>query len=195
MPRHAKYLPNGVIPAILLPFDDDLVDRRARVPQPHQGRRGDRRALGAHHQCALDRGRLLHVRRAAPRARHRAGRDRRQTAAGARHLGRRQSRGGAHRQDGGGRRRLRAAGVSAGAVHDGAERRDGDRAFQAHRRRDRPAADRVPVSARDRPGLSEGHAAAAVRRGADDPRHQGLVATTCRSTSGMCARCNRCRAR
>ena len=24
MPRHASYLPNGVIPAILLPFDDDL---------------------------------------------------------------------------------------------------------------------------------------------------------------------------
>src|SRR6188474_1030843 len=30
MPRHANYLPNGVIPAILLPFDDDLsIDERA----------------------------------------------------------------------------------------------------------------------------------------------------------------------
>ena len=30
MPRHQKYLPNGVIPAILLPFDDDLsIDERA----------------------------------------------------------------------------------------------------------------------------------------------------------------------
>jgi 4-hydroxy-tetrahydrodipicolinate synthase len=30
MPRHAKYVPNGVIPAILLPFDDDLaIDERA----------------------------------------------------------------------------------------------------------------------------------------------------------------------
>src|SRR5438552_5330276 len=30
MPRHASYLPNGVIPAILLPFEDDLsIDERA----------------------------------------------------------------------------------------------------------------------------------------------------------------------
>ena len=30
MPRHASYLPNGVIPAILLPFNDDLsIDERA----------------------------------------------------------------------------------------------------------------------------------------------------------------------
>ena len=30
MPRHQKYMPNGVIPAILLPFDDDLaIDERA----------------------------------------------------------------------------------------------------------------------------------------------------------------------
>ncbi len=24
MPRHARYLPHGVIPAVLLPFNDDL---------------------------------------------------------------------------------------------------------------------------------------------------------------------------
>ena len=35
------------------------------------------------------------------------------------------------------------------------------RALQAHRRRHRPAADRLPVSARDRPGLSEGYPAEA----------------------------------
>src|ERR1700738_2399177 len=30
MPRHANYLPNGVIPAILLPFNDDLsIDERS----------------------------------------------------------------------------------------------------------------------------------------------------------------------
>ena len=30
MPRHATYVPNGVIPAILLPFDDELaIDERA----------------------------------------------------------------------------------------------------------------------------------------------------------------------
>ena len=48
--------------------------------------------------------------------------DRRQDAAGQRHLGRRQRRGRPPRQDGDRRRRLRAAGVSAGAVHDGPER-------------------------------------------------------------------------
>ena len=46
----------------------------------------------------------------------------------------------------------------------------------------RPAADRVPVSARDRPGLSEGHAAAAVRRGADASAPSRTGRTTCRST-------------
>ena len=25
MPRHAKYVPQGVIPAVLLPFTDDLI--------------------------------------------------------------------------------------------------------------------------------------------------------------------------
>src|SRR5437899_3638763 len=30
MPRHASYLPNGVIPAVLLPFNDDLsIDERS----------------------------------------------------------------------------------------------------------------------------------------------------------------------
>jgi 4-hydroxy-tetrahydrodipicolinate synthase len=30
MPRHASYLPHGVIPAILLPFNDDLsIDERS----------------------------------------------------------------------------------------------------------------------------------------------------------------------
>ena len=174
MARHATYVPHGVIPAVLLPFDNDLADRRAELPQASARRRRGRRPLRHHHQRAFDRGRLLHLRRAAPRARHRAGRDRRAAAAGQRHLGRRQPRGRAHRPHGGAGRRLRAAGVSAGAVHARPVAGDGARAFQAHRRRHRPAADRVPVSARDRPGLSEGHAAEAVRGGAVDPRHQGL---------------------
>ena len=37
------------------------------------------------------------------------------------------------------------------------------------------AADRVPISAGDRPGLSARNAAAKCRGGADHPRHQGLV--------------------
>ncbi len=51
---------------------------------------------------------------------------------------------------------------------------DGAGAFQAHRGSHRPAADRVPVSAGDRAGLSEGHAAQDVRGNPVDPRHQGL---------------------
>ena len=80
----------------------------------------------------------------------------------------------AARQDGDRGRRLGAAGVPAGAVHDGPERRDGDRALQAHRRRLRPAADRVPVSAGDRPGLSERDHPADDRGHPDPEGDQGL---------------------
>ena len=33
MPRHANYLPHGVIPAVLLPFNDDLSIDEARLPR------------------------------------------------------------------------------------------------------------------------------------------------------------------
>ena len=103
MPRHRAYVPHGVIPAVLLPFHDDLsIDERASAAHLRDVAATDGH-LGAHHQCAFDRGRFLHVRRAAPRARDRAGRDRRQAAAGAWHLGGRQPRSRAHRQDGGAR--------------------------------------------------------------------------------------------
>ena len=158
MSRHADYLPHGVIPAVLLPFDDDLAIDESELPQASARRGGDRRHFGHHHQRAFDGGRLLQLRRAAARARHRAGRDRRPAAARQRRLGRRQPRSRAHRPHGGGGRRLGAAGVSAGAVHARPIAGHGDRAFQAHRRRQRPADHRLPVSARHRPGLSARHA-------------------------------------
>ena len=123
MPRHASYLPNGVIPAILLPFNDDLsIDERAFRSHIRDvgGTEGiSALTINAHSTEVAS----CIVRRAAPRAGHHAGRDRRQAPAGARHLGGRQPRSRAHRQDGGGGRRVGAAGVSARAVHDGAERR------------------------------------------------------------------------
>ena len=174
MPRHPSYVPHGVIPAVLLPFENDLsIDepnfrKHLRDVASVEGLSAD------HDQRAFDRGRLLQLRRAAPRARHRAGRDRRQAAAGQRHLGRRQPGSRAACPHGRARRRLRALGVSAGAVHARPVAGDGAGAFQAHRGGHRPAADRVPVSAGDRAGLSEGHAAQAVRGNPVDPRHQGL---------------------
>ena len=174
MPRHASYVPHGVIPAVLLPFHDDLSIDEASF-RSHLRDVGATEDFGDHPERALHRGGLLLVRRAAPRAGDRAGRDRRPAADRQRHLGRRQPRGGAHRQDGCRWRRLGAAGVPAGAVHAAAVAGDGARPLQAHRRRVRPADHRVPVSAGDRPGLSARHPAEDVRAGALDPRHQGLV--------------------
>ena len=196
MPRHASYVPHGVIPAVLLPFDDDLSIDEASFRKHLRDVAATEGLSARHHQRAFDRGRLLHLRRAAARARHRAGRDRRQAAAGQRHLGRRQPRGRAAS-----RSMAAAGGASALLVFPpapfthGPERRDGARAFQAHRRRHRPAADRVPVSARDRPGLSERHAAADVRGGADASAPSRTGSATCRSTNGTCARCRTCRGR
>ncbi len=59
MPRHAHYVPNGVIPAVLLPFFDDLsIDEKSfRAHLSDVAAR--RRALGRHHQRPFDRGRLV----------------------------------------------------------------------------------------------------------------------------------------
>ena len=117
MPRHKSYVPHGVIPAVLLPFDADLAIDEASFRKHLRDVAATARHLRHHHQRAFHRGRLLHLRGAAARARHRAGRDRRPPAARQRHLGRRQPRGGAPRPHGGRGRRVRAAGVPAGALH------------------------------------------------------------------------------
>ena len=195
MPRHSAYVPHGVIPAVLLPFHDDLSIDEKQFPLPSARCRRHAGHLRDHHQRACDRGRVLHLRRAAPRARHHAGRDRRQAADRQRHLCRRQPGGGAHRAHGGDGRRLGAAGVPAGAVHAGAAAGDGARAFQAHRRRHRPADHRVPISARDRPGLSARHAAAHVRRRCRRSARSRTGPATSRCTRCTSARCRSLRGR
>ena len=119
--------PHGVIPAVILPFHDDLSIDEANFRKHLRDVTSAEGLSRRHHQRAFHGGGVLHLRRAEARARHRRQRDRRQDAAGQRHLGRRQPRSRAARQDGDRGRRLGAAGVSAGAVHDGPERRDGDR--------------------------------------------------------------------
>ena len=69
MPRHATYVPHGVIPAVLLPFHDDLSIDEASFRSHLRDVGGDRGHLGHHHQRAFHRGRLLHLRGAAARAR------------------------------------------------------------------------------------------------------------------------------
>ena len=123
MPRHKSYVPHGVIPAVLLPFHDDLsIDEasfRKHLRDVTAAEGLSAVTINAHStevaSCTFDeQKRVLDI----------AGRrDRRQAPARQRHLGRRQPRGRAHRQDGDRRRRLGAAGVPAGAVHARPERR------------------------------------------------------------------------
>ena len=176
MSRHPDFVPQGVIPAVLLPFHEDLsIDE----PSFRAHLRDVARGAGTvcdHDQRALDRGRLVHPRRAASRHGDRGRGSRRHVADHSRRLGGRQPGGGADRAPGAGRRGFGAAGVSAGALHARPVGRDGAGPFQDHRGCDRSAADRVSVSAGHGPGLSGGDAGAAVRRSADHPRHQGLDA-------------------
>ena len=166
--------PTGVIPAVLLPFENDLsIDEtnfRKHLRDVASVEGLSAITINAHStevaSCTFDeQKRVLDI------AQDEIGA---QAAARQRHLGRRQPRGRAACAHGGAGRRVGAAGVSAGAVHARPERGHGAYTFQAHRRCDRSAADRFPVSAGDRAGLSEGHAAQASRRSAVDPRHQGL---------------------
>ena len=153
-PVTRAYVPHGVIPAVILPFHDDLsideasfskhlrdvaaTDGLSASPSTRIRPRSPPAPSTSRSACSTSR-------------RTRSARSCRSSTAS----GPTAARGRAHRQDGDRRRRLGAAGVPAGAVHDGPERRHGGRALQAHRRRKRPADHRIPVSARDRPGLSE----------------------------------------
>ena len=71
------------------------LDRREELPRALARRHGGGRHLRHHHQRAFDRGRLVHLRRAAARARDRAGRGRRARPDRQRRVGRRQP-GGRH---------------------------------------------------------------------------------------------------
>ena len=195
MPRHASYVPHGVIPAVLLPFENDLsIDeasfrKHLRDVAAVEGLSAI--TINAHStevaSCTFDeQRRVLDIAQDEIGARLPLVNG--IWADGSIEAARLAKHGGA-------RRRLGAAGVSAGAVHARAIAADGAGAFQAHRRRHRPAADRVPVSARHRPGLSEGHAArsCATRCRASAPSRIGSA--TCRITNGTCARCRTCRGR
>ena len=196
MPRHAHFVPHGVIPAVLLPFHDDLSIDEAELPQASARRGGDRGHLGHHHQRPFDRGRVLHASTSSgacstsPRTRSATG-CRSSTASGPTAASRPRASPAwrpraAPRRCWCSRRRRSRCGQIAG---------DGGRALQAHRRRQRPADHRVPVSARDRPGLSARHAAedgrGRCRRSA--PSRTGPA--TCRSTRCTSARCRTCRGR
>jgi len=52
MPRHVNYVPHGVIPAVLLPFDNDLAIDEASFRKHLRGRGLRRRPLGHHRQRA-----------------------------------------------------------------------------------------------------------------------------------------------
>ncbi len=60
MSRVRDFVPQGVIPAVLLPFHDDLsIDERSfRAHLRDVGVRAG--IVGDHGQCTFDRGRLLH---------------------------------------------------------------------------------------------------------------------------------------
>ena len=155
MPRHASYLPNGVIPAILLPFNDDLsIDERAFRSHIRDvgGTEGiSALTINAHStevaSCTFDeQRRVLDITQDEIGDRlplvHGIWADGSLEAARIAKM-------------------AAAGGASALLVFPpapftmGQNAGDGARAFPAHRGCVRPAADRVPVSARDRPGLSE----------------------------------------
>jgi len=54
MPRHANYLPHGVIPAVLLPFNEALSIDEGGFSFASGGYRRDRRHFSHNHQCAFD---------------------------------------------------------------------------------------------------------------------------------------------
>ena len=196
MPRHANYVPHGVIPAVLLPFENDLSIDEASF-RKHLRDVAAVEGLSAitinAHSTEVG---FLHLRRAAPRARHRAGRDRRQAAAGQRHLGRRQPRGRAACAHGGRRaalrrcwcfrrRRSRSARSPAMAL--------------AHFKRIADATD-LPLIVFQYPlatgqGYPKDTLLQHVRGGADASAPSRTGSATCRITSGTSARCKTCRGR
>ena len=174
--RHRDFVPQGVIPAVLLPFHDDLSIDEASF-RSHLRDVGSVQGLSAitinaHStevaSCTEDEQRRVmeitaeEVGDTLPII-HGVWADGSLEAARIAAAG-------------GGRWGFGAAGVSAGSVHARPVGRDGAGAFQDHCGRNRSAADRFSISDCYGPRLSGGDAGAAVRRSADHPRHQGLDA-------------------
>ena len=126
MPRHKTYVPHGVIPAVLLPFNDDLsIDEagfRKHLRDVCATDGISAITVNAHStevaSCTFDEQKRIHA-----IAQDEVGA---KTADRPRHLGGRLARGGTDRQGGDRGRRLRAAGVSAGAIHARPECGHGD---------------------------------------------------------------------
>ncbi len=177
MPRFKNYVPQGVIPATLLAFDDDFSidekETRRHLSFVAATRGISAITINGHasevHACSFEeQERLLAD----------CGRgDRRQAAADRRHLCRWQPRGGEARENASARRRLGAAVLSAELARHGRRAeapRDGLRAFQDDRGGDRPAADRVSICQRTR--LRSRYAGEAHRDHSADQGGEGLVA-------------------
>ena len=77
MSHTSAYVPHGVIPAVLLPFDNDLSIDEASFRKHLSDVVATAGHFGHHRQCAFDRGRFLHLRGTTPRARYCARRSRR----------------------------------------------------------------------------------------------------------------------
>ena len=193
MPRHPTYVPHGVIPAVILPFHDDLSIDEASfrkhlrdVTRPRGFRRSPSTRIRPKSRPAPSTSRG-----ASSRSRSEIGD---KTADRQRHLGRRQPGGRAPRQDGDRRRRLGAAGVSAGAVHMA---RTPEMAVE-HFKRIADASD-LPLIAFQYP-LATARATRTkriLRMIEDIPTLKAIKdwAGTRSSTSGMSARCSTCRGR
>ena len=62
MAQRKAYVPHGVIPAVLLPFDNDLAIDEASFRKHLRDVASVEGLSGDHRQCALDRSRFVHLR-------------------------------------------------------------------------------------------------------------------------------------
>ena len=151
MSRHPDFVPQGVIPAVLLPFHEDLsIDEpsfRFHLRDVGSVQGLSAITINAHStevaSCSEDeQRRVMEI----------AGEEVGDTLPIIHGV-----------WADGSRRGFGVAGVSAGSLRAGPVGRDGVGSFQDHRRCDRSAADRFPVPAGHGAGLSGGDAGAAVR--------------------------------
>ncbi len=199
MPRHSAFIPAGVIPAKCCCRSTTISPSTRRASARICATSAATEGLSAdHHQCAFDRGRLLHLRGAAPRARDRCTtRSATSLPIVQRRLGRRQPGGGAHR-------RMAAPRAAPRRCWCSRRRRSpsGQNAEMAlaHFKR---IADAEPTCRSSRSSIRS-RPARAIRRetllklvdaGADHPRHQGLDRQRAASRDGTSARCRACRGR
>ncbi len=191
MPRDMNWVPQGVIPAVLLPFNEDLsIDEasfRAHLRDVASVEGLSAITINAHStevaSCTFDeQKRVLAIARdeiggRLPIVHGVYAEGSLEAARIAKHGGR--------------RRRGGAAGLPARALHHGPAPRDGDRALPAHRGSRGSSDHCFPVPARRRPGLSSRDAPEDHRGGAAG-RAQSRTGARARScTSARSARCSR----